>query len=486
MQSEPETRFNPKRYAAGSLSRRKFLSLGSTVAAGSLLAPGNLWSASALPEVSLRIAPCQIEVMPGRLIQTTGYDGSTAGSPICIPEGRPVQVEIHNQSMVKEYVHWHGFSLDAALDGTAEEDSLFVEPASTLRYTLPGQLAGSYYVHSHAMAHHDMTAGMYGGQFAFVYVQPRQEAGNYDREIFITSHEWEPYMVNEMEEQRSIEEMHHLRIDPEEAEEMGEGGWDVRYRFASLNGKALGHGEPIRVREGDRVLLHLLNASATENIQIAFPGHEFVVQAMDGRRIPNPTKVAVLDLGVGERIDAIVEMSSPGIWILGSTDEGVRSMGLGIVIEYAGRQGDPVWTDVVAPDWDYTLFGSRGTKRKGEEISFVLRRLALTEEGAERWTMSDVAGNGQAPAVLRKDNSYRLRVANESNEWHPMHFHRHIFELISFRGKTTAGLMKDTIVVPPYEEVEMLLMPRHAGPALFHCHNQMHMDAGLQTLFNTN
>jgi FtsP/CotA-like multicopper oxidase with cupredoxin domain len=435
-----------------------------------------------LPEISLEIVPCQIEVAPGHVIRTNGYKDVT-GAVLRIPEGRLVEVEIHNQTSAREYVHWHGFSLDAALDGTAEEGSLFVEPGGRLRYTIPGQTAGSYYVHSHAMAHHDMNAGMYGGQFAFVYVQPQQEAGDYDREIFLTSHEWEPYMVNEMEEQRSVEEMHHLRIDPEEAEEVGEGGWDVRYRLASLNGKALGHGEPIRVKEGERILLHLLNASATENIQIALPGHEFLVQAMDGHCVPNPAKVSVLDLGVGERADAIVEMTTPGIWVLGSTDEAARGMGLGVVIEYAGRQGDAVWTDVAAPEWDYTLFGDGGRKRQGEEIAIALRRLPLTEDGTDRWEMAGVVGEDKFLTDLQVGSSYRIRIANESNEWHPMHLHRSAFELTEFHGKATAGLMKDTIVVPPYEEVEMLVTPRQTGPALFHCHNQMHMDAGLQVLF---
>jgi FtsP/CotA-like multicopper oxidase with cupredoxin domain len=295
-------------------------------------------------------------------------------------------------------------------------------------------------------------------------------------------------MVNEAQEERSIEEIHHLRIDPEEEEEPGEGGWDIRYRLASINGKALGYGEPLRVKEGERVLFHLLNASATENIQVALPGHTFLVQAMDGQRVPNPTQVAALDLGAGERIDAIVEMTAPGIWILGSTDENARTMGLGIVIEYAGKKGEPVWTDTEAPDWNYTLFGSEGVEREGEEISIALRRLLLTQQETEQWQMVSFSNvkDRRLPSILRQGRPYRLRIRNESNEWHPMHLHRHRFELTRFRGKPTAGLVKDTVVVPPYDEVEVLWVPEQTGPALFHCHNQMHMDTGLKTLFIIN
>src|SRR4029077_12009067 len=95
-------------------------------------------------------------------------------------------------------------------------------------------------------------------------------------------------------------------------------GSDVGYKYATINDKMLGQGEPIRVKQGQRVLLRLLNASATENVVLALPGHRFTVIAMDGNPVPNPTSVEVLSLAVAERVDALVEMNVPGVWILGS------------------------------------------------------------------------------------------------------------------------------------------------------------------------
>ena len=48
------------------------------------------------------------------------------------------------------------------------------------------------------------------------------------------------------------------------AEEEFEGpkGYEVGYELFGINGKMLGHGEPIRVKHGERVLFHVLNASA--------------------------------------------------------------------------------------------------------------------------------------------------------------------------------------------------------------------------------
>jgi FtsP/CotA-like multicopper oxidase with cupredoxin domain len=474
-------------YSDGKISRRRFLfSAASGAAAGLLGRPAIALTATVTPDIFLRISPIEMEVASGHSIRTMAYNGGAPGSPIRVAEGRSIDVEILNESDREEYVHWHGFSLEARLDGTEEEDSLSVPAHSRVRYTLPPQKSGSYYVHSHAMACHDLSSGTYSGQFAFAYVEPRRDAGSYDREVFLTSHEWEPHFVNMTQEAQSAEEMLHLRIDAEDEGEMGEGGWDVQYKFASLNGKALGHGDPIQVKYGERVLFHFLNASATESIQLALPGHRFLVQALDGNWVRRPAFVSILEMGVGERIDAIVEMTSPGVWVLGSTDDDVRSKGLGVVVEYAGAHGEPVWSPPIAAVWNYGLFGDElDIETDEEQLQFRLTRLPLGQDGFERWA---IKGDGQvdrtsSPTVLKQGRRYRLRIANESGEYHPMHLHRFRFELARLHGKPSAGVVKDTVVVSPYEFVEVVVTPDQTGPALFHCHNQMHMDAGLKALF---
>jgi FtsP/CotA-like multicopper oxidase with cupredoxin domain len=52
-----------------------------------------------------------------------------------------------------------------------------------------------------------------------------------------------------------------------------------------------GHNEPSRVKQGERVLCHVLNASATEIRSLALPGHVFRVVALDGNPVPTPADV---------------------------------------------------------------------------------------------------------------------------------------------------------------------------------------------------
>ena len=106
------------------------------------------------------------------------------------------------------------------------------------------------------------------------------------------------------------------------------------------------------------MLLHVLNASATLMHDLALPGHRFLVTALDGNPVPTPSSVETIRLGVAERVDAIVEMNQPGVWILGETDPDIRKSGMGIVVEYAGRTGTPEWRDPSRFDFQYENFAA--------------------------------------------------------------------------------------------------------------------------------
>jgi FtsP/CotA-like multicopper oxidase with cupredoxin domain len=94
-------------------------------------------------------------------------------------------------------------------------------------------------------------------------------------------------------------------------------GYKVGYGAFTINGRMLGHGEPIKVRKGERALFHVLNGSATKiRRSLALPGHTFHVVALDGNPVPNPITVPFLWLGTAERISAFVSWHRR--WLLSS------------------------------------------------------------------------------------------------------------------------------------------------------------------------
>jgi FtsP/CotA-like multicopper oxidase with cupredoxin domain len=251
----------------------------------------------------------------------------------------------------------------------------------------------------------------------------------------------------------------------------------------------LGHGDPVRVKAGERVLFHIVNGSATEIRSLALPGHNFEVIALDGNPVPTQVAVPVLWLGTAERISAVVEMNHPGIWVMGDLADDDRTRGMGIVIEYAGKTGKPKWTKPAPFKWDYTRFGrpDRHAAAPDETIDMTFTKNNAANQGFNEWRINDVAFSMekmQPMFHLREGKRYRLRMRNASDDIHPVHLHRHSFELTRVAGKATAGIMKDVVMLGGYQEVEVDFMADNPGRTLFHCHQQLHMDFGFMALFD--
>jgi FtsP/CotA-like multicopper oxidase with cupredoxin domain len=470
-------------------TRRDFLAELSLSAAGALavgcrrptLADSELYAGPA--DVTLRIAPVLVDIAKEHTISTIGYNGEVPGPPIRLKEGVPVTVDLFNDTDSAELVHWHGLIVPAEVDGAAEEKSLEVPAHGHIRYRLTLRPAGARWVHSHAMPMSDLSRGTYTGQFGFVYVEPRDNPGRYDQEIFLATHEWEPFLgAEEMEEE---DEGPPPNPPPKPADEKPN-GWEIGYQRFTINGKCLGYGEPVRVKEGQRVLFHILNASATENIKLALPGHRFTVLALDGNPVPHPQAVEVLELGTAERISAVVEMNHPGVWVLGTPMDDDRKNGMGIVIEYAGRKGEPRWVKPARSVWDYTVFGAAPPAPNPDEtVPLVFGKINGGQGHFNHWTVNGKQFDEKdAPRALSKGRRYRLVFDNHTDDAHPVHLHRNSFELVSVNGKPTAGVLKDVVLVKGFRKVEADVTPVMDGLTLFHCHQQLHMDYGFKLLFH--
>ncbi len=458
----------------GPLDRRDFLrTAGVALAARALLGPQSA-HAAAKPDYSLRIQKAKIQIGPGVEIETTTFNGQIPGPLLRLQLGKPVAIDVTNATQSPDITHWHGLAIDARNDGAMEEGSPIIAPGATQRYSFTPKPAGTRWYHSHATAMDDLTRGTYSGQFGFLLVEGNAQPAAWDHEYNLAIHHWSPHFVPMVETMRQ-----------QSANQPLTNGSDVGYRYATIDGHMLGAGEPIRVKRGDRVLLRLLNASATENVILALPGHSFRVVAMDGNAVPRPQTVSVLSLAVAERIDAVVEMDNPGVWILGSTLETERRMGLGIVIEYANQQGKPAWKDSAASEWNYGQFASADAAALAPEETF---QLTFRDIGPQKnskfdtWTINNKSWPDLEPIRVRRGKRYRLVLRNGSGDQHPIHLHRHSFEVVRIGERGMSGLMKDTINVMPLDTVAVDFVADNPGDTLIHCHQQLHMDFGFMQL----
>jgi FtsP/CotA-like multicopper oxidase with cupredoxin domain len=453
--------------------RREFL--GGILGAGANLALvprfTERWFANAAPaDATLRISPIELEVAPHKAVKTTGYNGSAPGPVLRFREGQRVTIDVINETKETEVVHWHGLFVPPEVDGSIEEGTPPIPSGGRQRYSFLVHPSGTRWYHTHMPAGRNLNRALYTGQFGMFYIEPKNDPGRYDAELFLCLHGWKPYL----------------------ASTSGEGSLEPAYNFFSINSHALGYGEPIRVRPGQRVLFHILNADATLPHNLALGGHHFEVVSLDGNPVPSPKIMDVVSLGPAERVDAMVTMNQPGVWILGELDAQMRDQGLGAVVEYEFSKGTPQWAAPASFTWDYTLFGAANSERPAaagisgqtaEVIPLVFRPKFAGNNWMDHWTINGKEFPKVDPIMVQENHRYRLRLDNQSDDDHPVHLHRHSFELKSVAGKPTSGIMKDVVVVPRRQVVEAEFVADSPGATLFHCHQQMHMDFGFMTLF---
>ena len=447
---------------------------------------------------TIHIGTALVELAPDHIISTTTFNGQFPGPLLRFKEGRQVTVDIHNDTDQPELLHWHGQKIPSEVDGAAEEGSRVIAPRGTLRETFVPRPSGLRFYHTHVRAGADLGRGQYSGLVGPVYIEPKDDPGHYDQEVFLVLKEFGPTFSRGGDmaqdflaggEVKALKDFGEAAMNASVARGAPH-GYEVGYDYFSINGRMLGHGEPIRVRRGQRVLVHVLNGSAGEIRSLAMPGHNFRVVALDGNPVPTQADVPVLWIGTAERISAIVEMNHPGVWVLGDLSDEDRGRGMGTVVEYAGAHGKPQWAKPSAFKWDYTRFGTSHTVPPPDQVfDMVFAKDNAADGGFNRWTINGAAYPDSMEMVepmlrLTQGRRYRLRMRNASDDIHPIHLHRHSFELTRVGGKQTSGVFKDVVMLGGYQEAEVDFIADNPGPTLFHCHQQLHMDYGFMALFS--
>ena len=179
-------------------------------------------------------------------------------------------------------------------------------------------------------------------------------------------------------------------------------------------------------------------------------------------------------------------MDAPGSWILGEVRRSVQAAGMGIVIEYAGAGGKAVWTQPDALMWSYRQFAASTTtaSEESERIELRFDSKFMGHGGEELWLIKGKSYPHADEPVLKREVRYRLVVKNLSADEHPVHLHRHTFEVRQVAGSgEMSGLRKDVLLVTAKSTDEVEFLAGNPGRTLFHRHQEDRMDRGFMMVF---
>ena len=223
---------------------------------------------------------CQVvrewEFAPGQFVEAWTYNGVTPGPEIRVTEGDKVRIKVTNALPESTAVHWHGLIVPANQDGVPFITQPPIKPNQSFTYEFQVREgnAGTHMYHSHHNSAAQVTRGLLG---AFI-VEPKDPATRpaFDREYTIV-----------------------LNDGPI-------GGY-------SLNGKGFPATPAFTAKRGERVLFRYMNEGLMIH-PMHLHGMPMTVTAQDGWLLPQPYKCDTLNIAPGQRFEAIVEATEPGVW----------------------------------------------------------------------------------------------------------------------------------------------------------------------------
>lgn len=493
-------------------SRRKFLKysggLTLTAFSGSLLAacnqvsanPGNLTAPSAtslpatptlvpapsnglatagnLKEFELTAAVTPIDVGTGQF-QAWTYNGQSVGPEIRVTEGDTIRVKLVNNLPDPTTIHWHGIPLPNGMDGVPNITQPPVQPGETFVYEFPAWPSGSYWYHPHVG--HQIDAGLVGP----LIIEPRQEAGDYDREYVLVLEDWatvdgagpaaDNRFVNRdmggmgggMMGRRSTNGQDYYLYEP-------------IYNTYTINGQTAETAQPFIITQGERVRLRLINASASTIYDVRLAGHPLTVTHTDGRPV-EPVEVDVLRLAMGERYDVIMTANNPGRWQLYAAPDTAQDFVTLAHFVYADSTATADSGDNLGQNFRWNEY-SRLTGIPEEGLTLPqATEVAIFDHGlsgghgSPYWSINGKRYPNTDDVIVSLGERVRFNYYNQSMMAHPMHLHGHFFNIGN-------GVMKDTIIVENHGAVSVEFVADNPGDWMHHCHNIYHAEAGMMNV----
>jgi hypothetical protein len=240
-------------------------------------------------EFHLVAEPVQQALLPGKVANLWGFNGSAPGPTIQVNQGDRVRIIVDNHLPEPFSMHWHGFEIPHEMDGAPGTSQMPIKPGGRFVYEFTLHQEGTYFYHSH-MAMQEMM-GMLG---AFIMHPARPYDPLVDRDFAILLQEYAILPSNQTPNSMNME-----------------------FNWLTFNGKSGPAITPLIVRLGDRVRIRLINLGMDHH-PIHLHGHTFVVTGSEGGRQPNATWAPgnTVLVGVAQSRDFEFVANNPGDWML--------------------------------------------------------------------------------------------------------------------------------------------------------------------------
>ncbi|HIA00712.1 MAG TPA: multicopper oxidase family protein, partial [Myxococcales bacterium] len=385
-----------------------------------------------------------------------GYNGCVPGPLIVAELGNTLRVVFDNELEFETTIHWHGFRLPNAMDGTPAVQNP-IQPGERFTYEFELVDAGLYWYHPHIDVDIQVERGLHGA----IWIRD-PAAPDVDTAVVVLD---DVLLDN------------NGQIAPPTEGMMAMMGRHGNVLLANGQRAAEVHIEPNTWK-----LLALVNTANTRFFDMELEGHEMQLVGTDGGFLNAPVAVDRVVLAPGER--ALVLVKGDGIpgerYRLLNYEHSISSSGGGM-----GGMGDTIPDGAVVLE---LVYGIESAEERPQPVFPSDSLEPLTPEApVHTWVLGGGMGGGgmvftidgatypNVPLVTAKFGLATFVIQNDSTMDHPFHIHGERFQVIesNYLG------WKDTFIVPANSSITIVSELSNPGDWMYHCHILEHEETGM-------
>jgi blue copper oxidase len=404
----------------------------------------------------LTCAPAMVDMGDGRPRGVLAYNGIFPGPTWIARPGERITVRLVNGLSEETITHWHGLVVNFANDGGP---LLGIGPGQSFDYDFViKQRAGLnfYHPHPHMLTGKQVCLGLAG---AFIIRDAEEDAlglpsGSYEAPLIIRD--------------ASFDNQGNLAYNPTSSGFTG--------KFPLVNGTL----KPKLLVDRGVYRFRVLNGANARVFTLALSnGAPFTIVGNDGGLLAAPASATQIELGMGERLDLLVNFS-----------------GLGA--------GQAVTLRCLRARWDLVQFQGTGAAGVAYTPPAVLSSIEPLNGPSQPTRTFSFDGMSRINGLVYDMNRLDFEVpAGETERWrfktggnapHPVHVHGASFQVVSRSGGRGRLFpwetgWKDTVLLNDKETVEVLIRfgtdfrGLGDGQYVMHCHQLEHEGMGMMTNF---
>ena len=399
----------------------------------------------------LSCAPALVNMGDGRMRRVLAYNGKFPGPTWVARRGDMVTTRLQNALSQPTITHWHGLIVDFANDGGP---LLEIEPGETYDYSFPIVQRASlnfYHPHPHMLTGEQVCLGLAG---AFIVRDSEEDA------LALPSGRYEvPLVLRDA----SFDKQGNMLYNPTSS------GFKGKYPL--VNGTL----NPMLAVDRGTYRFRVLNGSNARVFRLALSsGGPMTVIGNDGGLLPSAVTLTEVTLGMGERLDLLVDFATLGT-------------------------GQAVTLRCLDARWDLVRFvgsGATGVRYTPPPVLSAIPPLTGPAQPTRTFSfdgMSRVNGLEYDPNRLDFTVPFgvteRWRFITGGNAPHPVHVHGAHFRVVSRSGGRNRlfageGGLKDTVLLADRETVDVVIrFDSYRSDYVIHCHQLEHESMGMMAAF---